>query len=345
MTRLLSPRVMLSLGVLAALGGAIVHAQRSSAPSMATAAEQFLSSLTPEQRQQATFPLDSAERLRWHFVPQFQRNGLPLKSMTEPQRKAAHALLRTGLSERGYTTYSQIMQLENILRTAEKGSGPTRDPDGYLFSIFGTPAAKGTWGWRVEFHHLSLHFSVVNGTAISSTPSFAGANPAEVRDGPQKGQRTLGMLEDTARALVTALDPAQRKTAVFNDVALNDIVTGNALDINPLSPAGLKHAEMTAAQRDLLMEVIDAYAGLMAPDIAADRLIKIRTAGFENITFAWAGALERGQKHYYRVQGPTFLIEFDNSQNDGNHVHSVWRDFRGDFGRDLLRAHLAASLH
>jgi hypothetical protein len=332
--------------VVAALGGAIVHAQRtSSSGAMATAAEKFLASLTPEQRLQATFPFDSPERLRWHFVPQFERNGLQIKAMTEPQRKAAHELLKTGLSDRGYTTYTQIMQLESILKVQEQGKGPTRDPEGYRFTVFGTPSPKGTWGWRVEFHHVSLRFDVVNGTAISSTPSFAGANPAEVKDGPQKGQRTLAMLEDTARALVTALDPTQRKTAVFADVALNDIVTENALDINPLSPAGLKASAMTALQRDQLMKILDAYAGLMASDIAADRLAKIKIAGVDNITFAWAGSLERGQKHYYRVQGPTFLIEFDNTQNDANHVHSVWRDFRGDFGRDLLREHLRTALH
>jgi hypothetical protein len=136
-----------------------------------------------------------------------------------------------------------------------------------------------------------------------------------------------------------------RKTAIFADVALNDIVTGNALDINPLSPAGLKVSAMTAAQRDLMTKILDSYAGLMAPDIAADRMTKIKIAGIENISFAWAGSIERGQKHYYRVQGPTFLIEFDNTQNEGNHVHSVWRDFRGDFGRDLLREHLRTSLH
>ena len=346
MKRLISPRVLLALGILAALGGAIVQAQRtSSSAAMATAAEKFLASLTPEQRQTATFPFDSPERLRWHFVPQFERNGLQIKAMTEPQRKAAHELLRTGLSDRGYTTYTQIMQLENILKAQEKGGGPIRDSEGYRFSVFGTPSAKGTWGWRVEFHHVSLRFDVVNGTAISSTPSFAGANPAEVKDGPQKGQRTLAMLEDTARTLVTALDAGQRKTAIFTTTALNDIVTENANDINPLSPSGLKASEMTAAQKDMLMKVVDSYAGLMAADIAADRLAKIKIAGTDNISFAWAGSIERGQKHYYRVQGPTFLIEFDNTQNDANHVHSVWRDFRGDFGRDLLREHLRTSLH
>jgi hypothetical protein len=336
--------MLLVLGLLVALCGAAIAQQRS-APSKATAATNFLASLTPEQRQRATFAFDSGERMRWHFVPQFERNGLQIREMTEPQRKLAHELLKTGLSARGYTTYTQIMQLENILKAVEKGSGPTRDPEGYRFSVFGTPAAKGTWGWRVEFHHVSLHFDVVNGTAISSTPSFAGANPAEVKDGPQKGQRTLGTLEDTARALVTALDESQRKTAIFTNVALNDIVTGNDLDIKPLSPDGIKGSAMTAAQRDLLMKILDAYAGLMAPDIAADRMAKVKKAGIENIGFAWAGSIERGQKHYYRMQGPTFLIEFDNTQNDGNHVHSVWRDFNGDFGRDLLREHLKSSTH
>ena len=344
MTRFTSPRMLLVFGLLAALCGGVVAQQRS-APTMATAATNFLAALTPDQRQRATFAFDSAERLRWHFVPQFERNGLQIKEMTEPQRKLAHELLKTGLSARGYTTYTQIMQLENILKAVENGSGPTRDPEGYRFSVFGAPAAKGTWGWRVEFHHVSLHFDVVNGTAISSTPSFAGANPAEVKDGPQKGQRTLGTLEDSARALVTALDEPQRKVAIFTNVALNDIVTGNALDIKPLSPEGVKASAMTGAQRDLLIKVLDGYAGLMAPDIAADRMAKVKKAGIENIAFAWAGSIERGQKHYYRVQGPTFLIEFDNTQNDGNHVHSVWRDFNGDFGRDLLRDHLKSSTH
>jgi hypothetical protein len=344
MTRITSPRIVLAVGLLVAFCAAVVAQQRS-APTMATAATNFLASLTPEQRQRATFAFDSAERMRWHFVPQFERNGLQVREMTEPQRKLAHELLKTGLSARGYTTYTQIMQLENILKAQENGSGPTRDPEGYRFSVFGTPSAKGTWGWRVEFHHVSLHFDVVNGTAISSTPSFAGANPAEVKDGPQKGQRTLGTLEDTARALVTALDESQRKVAIFTNVALNDIVTGNALDIKPLSPDGVKASAMTAAQRDLLMKILDAYAGLMTADIAADRMAKVKKAGVENIAFAWAGSTERGQKHYYRVQGPTFLIEFDNTQNDGNHVHSVWRDFQGDFGRDLLRDHLKSSTH
>jgi hypothetical protein len=347
MSRFTSPRIILAIGVLAAaLGGAVVAQQRSTA-SMTTAATGFLASLTPEQRQQATFDFDSSERTRWHFIPEetFPRKGLQLKAMTEPQRKLAYELLRTGLSDRGYATYTSIIQLESILKAIEDGR-LARDPEFYRFSVFGTPSATGTWGWRVEGHHVSLRYNVIAGKAISTTPSFAGANPAEVRvDGPKKGQRVLAMLEDSGRAVVTALDASQRTTAIFNTVALNDIVTGNALEVNPLSPSGVKASAMSAAQRDLLMKVLDAYAGLMAPDIAADRLAKIKTAGVENVAFAWAGSIERGQKHYYRVQGPTFLIEFDNTQNDGNHIHSVWRDFNGDFGRDLLRDHLKTSTH
>ena len=342
MNRFPSRRIVVAAGLLAAFAaGAIVSAQRASS-AMTTAATAFLTSLTPEQRKQATYPLEGDEYLHWNFIPDetFPRNGLPLKAMTEAQQKLAHALLRTGLSDRGYQTYTSIIQLENILRAIEGGVRMARDPSAYRFTVFGTPDAKGTWGWRVEGHHISLHFSVVNGTAVASTPSFAGSNPAEVRDGAEKGKRVLGLLEDSGRSLVTALDASQRTTAVINATAPGEIVTNNKLDIDPLSPEGLKAKAMTPAQRDLLMKVIDAYAGLMTADVAADRLAKIKAAGIDNVAFAWAGPIERGQKHYYRVQGPTFLIEFDNTQNDGNHVHSIWRDFKGDFGRDLLRDHI-----
>jgi hypothetical protein len=314
---------------------------------MISAANAFLGSLTPEQRKQATFAYDADERTHWNFIPDeaFPRNGLPIKEMTGPQKTLALALLHSGLSDRGYQTYTSIMALENILRVIEGGGRFTRDPEAHRVSVFGAPDAKGVWGWRVEGHHISLHFTVANGTAIASTPSFAGSNPAEVRDGAEKGTRVLAQQEDTGRSLVMALDDTQRRTAVINATAPGEIVTNNNLTINPLAPDGLKASAMTAAQRDLLMKVIDAYAGMMTADVAADRLARIRTAGVEQVAFAWAGPLERGQKHYYRVQGPTFLIEFDNTQNDGNHVHSIWRDFKGDFGRDLLREHLQAAAH
>ena len=346
MSRSFSRRAALALVVIAALAaGSALSAQRTSV-AMANAASKFLESLTPEQRQRTTFTFDSEERLRWNFIPDetFPRQGITFKTMTEAQRKLAHELMKTGLSERGYQTYTSIIQLETILKGLEDGR-LVRDPENYHFSIFGTPSPKNTWGWRVEGHHVSLRFNIVNGTAIASTPSFAGSNPAEVKQGPEKGKRVLAGLEDPARTLVMALDATQRTTGIINNVAPNEIVTTNKLDISPLNPVGIKASALTTAQRDLLMKVLDAYAGLMAPEIASDRLARIKTAGIENVTFAWAGPVERGQKHYYRVQGPTFLIEFDNTQNDGNHIHSVWRDFNGDFGRDLLREHIRTAQH
>jgi len=351
MKRLRSPRLVLAAACLvAAVTGALVAAERSSS-AMADAANGFVASLTPDQRQKAVFPFEAAERLHWNFIPTeaFPRNGLTVVEMSEAQRKRAHDLLKAGLSQRGYLTATAIMDLETTLGALEqqvqaaggRGEGMRRDPVRYFFSVFGTPSTKSTWGWRVEGHHVSLHFTVVNGTLVASSPSFFGSNPAEVREGPKKGLRILADQEDTARALLAALDEKQRAKALIQSVALNEIVTTNKVDISPLSPVGLAADAMTPAQRELLMKVIDTYTSKMADDIAADRIAKLRKAGLEKIAFAWAGDAERGKKHYYRIQGPSFLIEHDNSQNDGNHIHSIWRDFSGDFGRDLLREHIA----
>jgi hypothetical protein len=335
----------------------VVRGAEKSAASMADAAGRFLAALTPEQRQKAAYAFDSDERLKWHFIPteMFARNGLTIADMTEPQRKLAHGLLQAGLSQRGYLTATAIMDLEIILNALEgaareanpggRGNVLVRDPVRYFFSVFGTPSPRGAWGWRVEGHHISLHFTVVNGSLVASSPSFFGSNPAEVREGPKKGLRVLAAQEDSARALVMALDEAQRKQAIIADAAPNDISTMNTLDITPLAPGGITADRLTPAQRETLMAVVDAYASAMAADIAGERLDRIRKAGVEKISFAWAGDTARGRRHYYRVQGPTFLIEFDNTQNNANHVHSVWRDFQGDFGRDLLREHLKTVAH
>jgi hypothetical protein len=358
MTSIYSNRFCLLLAVIAALAiGSMVAAERSSS-AMATAATAFLNGLTPDQRQQASFAFASDERMHWHFIPteQFPRKGLLVRSMTAPQRKLAHEMLKAGLSQRGYLTASSIMDLEAVLKELEaaqraaaaqppRGAPLERDPEKYFFSIFGTPSAKETWGWRVEGHHVSLHFTLVNGTMVASSPQFFGSNPAEVREGPKKGLRILAAEEDAARSLLQSLDPAQRAKAVIAEAAPGDMLTMAKVDISPLSPTGVGADAMTPSQRDLLMKLIDAYTGKMAADIAADRTARLRKAGVEKIGFAWAGEPERGKKHYYRVQGPTFLIEYDNTQNDGNHIHSVWRDFDGDFGRDLLREHLRSFPH
>jgi hypothetical protein len=356
-----SLRLSLAAALVVALAvGSMVAAERSSA-NMAGAATKLLASLTPEQRQEGAFAFASDERFHWHFIPtgpspMFPRNGLTIKEMSEPQRKLALDLLKTGLSQRGYLTATAIMDLETILGALEaaeraaaaqlpRGTPIVRDTERYFFSIFGTPSTKDTWGWRVEGHHISLHFTVVNGTLVAGAPSFFGSNPAEVRSGPKAGLRILGAEEDAARALLASLDASQRTKAIIEATAPGDMITMAKVKIDPLSPSGITAAALNPSQRELLMTLIDVYAGFMAPDIAADRLARLKKAGVDQIGFAWAGETERGKKHYYRIQGPTFLVEYDNTQNDGNHIHSVWRDFEGDFGRDLLREHLKSFAH
>lgn len=344
-----SPRAVVACGLLAVGLAVSVIASQRSASAMAAAANRFLEALTPEQRRQAMLPIDSDDFTRWHYVPtnMFPRKGVPLKDMSEAQRKLAHDLLKTGLSQSGYQTAAAIMDLETILKEIESrgGRGQNRDPDLYFFTIFGTPSPKGVWGWRVNGHHLSLHFTVGNGAAVASTPTFLGTNPAEVREGPKQGLRIQAAEQDAGRALVMALDEAQRTTAIIQGVAPNDIVTTTSVKVDPLSPVGIAASAMNAKQRELLMKLIQVYASHMTEDLAAARLAAIKKAGLDKIAFAWAGPVEPGQRHYYRVQGPTFLIEFDNTQNNGNHIHSVWRDFAGDFGRDLLREHVSGVKH
>ncbi len=339
-------------------GTGTTGAATSASPILAAAATRFLESLTPDQLQLAMFAFNADERTHWNFIPTeiFPRNGLTIRQMSQSQRQLAHNLLKAGLSQRGYMTATEIMELESVLAGLEaaqravapqppRGNQFVRDPERYFFSIFGTPSTLNTWGWRFEGHHMSLHFTLVDGTLVAASPSFFGTNPAEVRDGPRKGTRILRREEDVARSLMESLDAAQREIAIIDTTAPNDILTLAKVKIDPLSPTGIPASALNASQRALLRKLIDVYTGYMAKDIAADRLARIEKAGWDRVAFAWAGPVKRGQKHYYRVQGPTFLIEYDNTQNDGNHIHSVWREFKGDFGADLLREHLAGTPH
>ena len=313
------------------------------AAELARAANEFLASLNAEQRGKTAFAFADAERLNWHFIPR-ERRGLPLKEMSESQRALARRLLEAGLGQRGYLKANTIMELELVLR--EMGGNPAmRDPELYYFSIFGTPGPGQPWGWRAEGHHLSLNFTIAHDTAVATAPSFLGANPAEVRTGSRRGLRALAAEEDLARELVTSLDAAQRATAIIATEAPRDIITGNAGQVDPLSPVGIPITQLRANQSALLLRLLDEYLGRMTPELAAARRAQLERTDFARVTFAWAGSIERGAPHYYRVQGPSFLIEYDNTQNSANHIHSVWRDFAGDFGRDLLREHYRSGVH
>jgi len=308
---------------------------------MTESAKAFLASLTPEQRAQATFAMDNDERLNWHYIPK-ERKGLPLRDMTPTQKQLAHALLAAGLSQRGYIKASTIMSLDEILKVMENGKGPRRDPEGYFFTIFGEPSETGTWGYRIEGHHVSQNLSISNGKA-QDAPSFFGSNPAEVLDGPRKGLRILAREDDLGRELMQSLTPEQKKVAVVTKEVPKDILTeaSRKAALNG-QPSGLEASKLNAHQRELLLNLLDEYVNNVPDQIAQMRQEQIKKAG-NNLYFAWAGGEQYRDPHYYRVQAPAFLVEFDDTQDNANHIHSVWRDYEGDFGLDLLKEHYQSS--
>jgi hypothetical protein len=312
-----------------------------SASVMTDAAKAFLTSLTPAQRAQATFQFQDDERFDWHYIPKV-RKGLALRDMTPEQKQLAHALLAAGLSQQGYIKAVSIMSLDQVLKALEGGKGPMRDPEGYFFTVFGEPSATGAWGYRVEGHHVSQNFTIVNGK-VQGAPSFFGTNPAEIREGPRKGLRILVREEDLGRQLVKSLSPDQKKTAIITKDAPKEILTeaSRKAALNG-QPSGLMAGKMTAPQRAIFQNLLDEYCQNMTDQIDQTREDQIKKAG-DNIYFAWAGGEEPGQGHYYRIQSPSFLVEFDDTQDNANHIHSVWRDFDGDFGLDLLKEHYQSS--
>lgn len=307
-----------------------------SAVAMKTAADAFLASLDDAKRSKAAFDFGADDRENFRFTPR-ERTGLPLKEMDEAQNAAAIRLLEAALSEKGKLKAMQIMTLESVLRELEKNP-VYRDPGKYYVSIFGKPGNEKGWGWKFEGHHLSLNYTVVGGK-VSVTPSFFAANPAEVREGEHKGLRVLAAEEDLAMALVNVLLEGGKKEVIFSDKAPGEILTAENRKATALDPVGITAAEMSDGQQKALRELISEYVTRHRKDLADADLAKIDKAGFENVRFGWAGGTKRGEAWYYRIQGPTFLMEAANTQNNANHIHATWRDFEGDFGRDLMSEH------
>jgi len=318
------------------------HPHRTTAASLMTdCANRFLAALNSDQRSRATFPFNADERMNWHFIPK-ERKGLPIREMTAYQKHLASALLAAGLSQVGYIKAVTIMSLEDVLRIMENDSGERRNPEKYYFSVFGTPADSGAWGYRIEGHHLSQNYTVVDGVAIDG-PSFFGSNPVEVRQGSRKGLRTLAGEDDLGNGLILSLDDRQRKLAIVNPKAYDDILTSASRKAALQGqPSGVPASSMNAKQFDALMALLEEYARNVSDELAESRILQINKAG-RQIHFAWSGGIERGDPHYYRVQTPSFLVELDNTQDDANHIHAVWRDLTGDFGEDLLQQHYHAS--
>jgi hypothetical protein len=301
----------------------------------------YLAALEPAQRAQTTIPFDNPDRMNWHYTP-VPRKGLALREMTSEQRHLAEALLSAGLSTEGVIKAHTIMSLDQVLKELELGKGPERDPDKYYVSIFGEPAQHGTWGFRFEGHHLSLNYTIVDGY-LASSPSFFGANPAEVKMGPRAGLRALVREEDLALELVQSLSEEQRSIAIVDKAAPADMITAESRKaaLNG-QPNGLPFSKMNGKQKEVLGQLVAEYASNFPSPIADMRMDQFRKTQ-ANLYFAWAGGTKRGDPQYYRVQTPAFLIEFDKTQDNGNHIHSVWRDFTNDWGEDLLAAHYQAS--
>ena len=304
------------------------------------AAQYFLNSLDAPQKEQATYPVMDEERYNWHFTPRV-RQGLAIKDMNEQQKEAAYALMRASLSERGYEKAQQVRELEAVLRGVEgREPGDTyRDPLNYYFTIFGKPAEGEAWGWRFEGHHISLNFSSVSDKIVSVTPTFFGANPAKVPSGPRKGWRILAPEEDLARELVKSLSEDQWQTVLIASQAYPDIITGTDKAAKINKPEGLAYSKMNSQQQQQIIQLIKLYYDVHKSDVAEDALQRMKNSGLDKIHFAWAGSYEVGDKHYYRIHGPTFVIEYDNTQNNGNHIHTVIRDLEKDFGEDILSKH------
>lgn len=324
-----------------AVAGAAYYRVTGTGGEMVTAADKFLSTLSAEQKTKAVLSYDAPERLDWHFIPKASRKGLQVKEMSEPQRKAAHALLRGALSEAGYGKATKIMALEGVLRELEKTKkgGNIRDPERYYFTVFGEPSDTTRWGLSIEGHHTSMNFVVDKGRVISSTPIMFGSNPAVMKQevvGVAKGTRILAAEEELAFELLGSISAEQKKEAIIAEKAIEEV--RNAGKPQPVveDAAGIAVEKLTDAQRKTLLKLIEAYAHNVPDDVAKERLADIEKSGFGKVKFAWAGADKPGVGHYYRIQGPTFVIEFVNTQPDAagnlaNHIHCFWRDMRGDF--------------
>ena len=309
-------------------------------------AVEFIKTLNKDQKAKSTFPFDEMNRYNWHFVPSTMsaRDGISIKDMSPIQKKKLNELLHIFLSEKGYNKTQGIMSLEYVLKVLE----PTNDhrvPENYYVAFYGEPGYDKVWGWKFGGHHIALNFTMID-DKLAFAPFFFGANPGDVKDGPKKGYRALKNEEEFGFELLNALDVDQRKQAIFESNAFADNVTTNTPQASPLEEVGLMAQNMSSDQKIILEKLITAYLEAMPEKIALFRKNKIQKEDFENIRFGWAGETRIGAPHYYRVQGKSFLIEFDNTQNNANHIHTVWRDFNGaDYGLDLIRDHYLQGPH
>ncbi len=308
----------------------------------------FLRILSEAQKAKAQFALEDEERTNWHYVP-IARKGIPLKEMTTAQQQAALDLLHSALSDMGYTKATSIMQLEKVLKEIEKRAADDdhRDPEKYFISIFGNPAVDSIWAWRFEGHHVAFNFSSKNNQLVSATPGFLGSNPAIVLSGHEKGKQILKDESELGFTLLHALDPKQLERALISVTAPAEILTGDSRKAMISDQKGIRYDELNREQQKLFMQLLAIYIHRYTRLFAMEMMHDIESAGLNNLRFAWAGDQQPGpgHPHYYRIQGPTIIIEYDNIQNNANHIHTVIRDLKNDFGGDELLEHYNHNKH
>ncbi len=335
MSKVVLPRLAFVSGVIL-MSLAIAQVQRESP--ITRQANRFLKSLTAEQKAIAIKPFGDDYRTHWQYVPA-KREGINFSAMSRDQENLAINLLKSSLSTAGYKRTEVIRSLEKVLFDLENGN-KGRDGGLYTFTFFGEPTQTGKWGWRYEGHHVSLNFTFKDGELISSTPQFFGSNPAEVRSGPSKGLRALPQEEDFGFEMLNSLSTDQLKQAIIPGTAPGDVVSSSQRRTSILAATGVKYSDLNAKQQAILMKLLHLYSDAQTSQEAKRRWGRVDT---NRLVFAWMGGTKPGDPHYYRIQGSKFLVEFDNTQNNANHIHSVWRDFDGDFGEDVLAEHYQAS--
>jgi len=346
---------------------------------MKDAALAVLQSLTDDERAEAHLPFDDPRRQVWMYWPREMTGdsypGVSLHRLNLEQRGLIMQLVATGVD---YPTLAQIgavMALDIPLDAVEQYTRTAlRDPMRYWVTVFGDPADSGTWAWQFEGHHVSINHVIIDGHVVASTPLFLGASPAMVKKGQHVVTRPCGPEEDAGRALWQSLAGERLERATLAAPAPIDIVVHRlpevpevarpgdnvhplgafqhlmlsleesakeALTLQRNTPVGLPRSDMGAGQRALLDDLIELYVGRLPEELTRSELTRLEAAGLDGIHFAWAGPGEAGAPHYYRLHGPTFLVEYDCVQDGANHVHAVWRDPERDFGRDPLRRHRA----
>ncbi|MDX1382591.1 MAG: DUF3500 domain-containing protein [Thermoanaerobaculia bacterium] len=349
------PKLVVTTVCLGAAAAGTAAATGTVAAAMRQSALAFLGSLDADQRRQATFSMDDEERRRWSNLPApaFERKGVSFGEMSEAQRVLAHRLIQTPLSSQGYLKAAGIMRVDEILRGYASAARPDARPmfgqELYWIGIFGDPEGGGPWGWQLDGHHLALNFTVV-GEEVSVTPAFLGADPAEIRRELDAGFYALVKEDLRGRALWDSLDAGQQQVALLEGETPSDVIEGPGRANRLEKIRGLAARDMTPEQRRLFDLLLDEYLGNVDPELATGLRARIAEAGADELHFSWSG-VEKDKPYYYRIHGPTVLIEFDNNYPPGrrggpvNHIHTVWREGRRDYGDDLLRRHYEESPH